>query len=113
MSTGYQYTEEQVDEAFAAFSNSQYASLAAAARAFNLTPRQVQRRHKEGDSRSTQPSTNRRLTAGQELALCVYIENAGRIGLSFIITQVEKSANFFLRKIYDNLSTPPPSVGSI
>ena len=98
MSTGYQYTEEQVDKVLDAFSNSKYTSLAATARAFNLNPRQVQRRHKGGDSRSTRPPTNRRLTAGQELVLCAYIENAGRMGLSLTIAQVEKPANFLLRK---------------
>src|SRR5271155_4274553 len=108
MPTDYYYGEEQVDKALEAFSNGEYASLAAAARAFNLTPRQVQRRHKGGDSRSTRPPTNRRLTADQEIALYAYIEHAGRMGLSPTIAQVEKSANFLLRKAHDDPSTPPP-----
>jgi hypothetical protein len=111
VSASYYYVEERIDEALEAFSNGEYASLAAAARAFNLTPRQVQRRHKGGDSRSTRPSTNRRLTADQEVALCAYIENAGRMGLSPTIAQVEKSANFLLRKAHNDPSTPPPLVG--
>lgn len=68
MSAAYRALEDRIDQAIDALFHGLYKNCSVAARAFNITPRTLQKRWNGGGSKTTRPSTNKALTDEQEQA---------------------------------------------
>ena len=98
MSGVYDASELRVEEAIEAFHNGQFPSAAAAARAFDIEPRRLQRRLKGQASRSTRQPTFTALNPSQEQAICKYIEDLDKIDMSPTIGMLKGAADCLLQK---------------
>lgn len=90
--------EEAISMALEALGQDIYASVAAAAKAFGVKPRTLQRRIQEKGSLYTQSATNKALNPAQEQALFEYIQCLDKIGMSPTPHMLRSSANFILCK---------------
>ena len=73
MSIAYHTLEDRIDKTIDALYHGQYTNCSVAARAFGIAPRTLQRRWNGGNSKNTQPSSNKALTDEQEQAIKNYI----------------------------------------
>ena len=98
MSDTYEASELRVEDAIEAFHNGDFPSAAAAAKAYDLQPRRLQRRLKGAASRSTRQPTCTALSPAQEQAICKYIEDLDKIRMSPTIGMLKGTAEYLLSK---------------
>ncbi len=97
MPGSYSDYEDRIDEAIDALHNREYTNCAAAARAFGVAVRTLQKRWKGGDSKSTRASTNKALTDEQKQAIRDYIERLDKINMCARPRMIVRTANFLIR----------------
>ncbi len=97
MSDSYIDYENRIDDVIDALHNREYTNCAAAARAFEIAIRILQKRWKEDNFRSTRLSINKVLTNDQEQAIRDYIERHDKINMCVRFRMIVKTANFLIR----------------
>lgn len=97
MSAAYHALEDRIDQAIDALYHGLYTNCAVAARAFDVAPRNLQRRWNGSGSRSTRPSTNKALTNEQEQAIRDYIHRLDSINQCARPRMVVGAANYLIR----------------
>lgn len=111
MAEAYEASEIRVEQAIQAFYDGDFASIAAAAKAYNLKPRRLQKRLKGQASKITRHASNKALTDEQEQAIRDYIEHLDSVNMSATVKLLMSAANYLLTEAHMN-SSSPPTVGS-
>lgn len=96
MSSTYQITQDRISDAINALHDGDYSNPTAAARAFGVNPKTVQRGLRGGASKSSRLPTNKALNLEQEQAIRDYIERLDEQNVSVKFTMVRAAANDIL-----------------
>ncbi len=100
-------TEDSINDAINELHDGRYSNPTAAARAFWVPPRTVQRRLQRTGSRSTRPPTNRALNVEQEQSIRDYIQRLDEQNISAKISMIQAAANYLLQQShFDRTSVP-------
>lgn len=110
MSSTYQITQDRIRDAINALHDGDYSNPTAAARAFGVNPKTVQRRLRGGASKSSRLPTNKALNLEQEQAIRDYIERLDEQNVSAKVSMVRAAANYILAKSHPDPLTTPPQV---
>lgn len=103
-------TQNRISDAINALHDGDYSNPTAAARAFGVNPKTVQRRLRGGASKSSRLPTNRALNLEQEQAIRDYIERLDEQNISAKFSMVRAAANDILTKSHSDPLTTPPQV---
>ena len=107
MSSTYGINQDRISDAINALHNGDYSNPIAAARAFGVNPKSVQRRLREGASKSSRLPNNKALNLEQEQAIRDYIKSLDEQNVSAKVSKVCAAANDILAKSHsDSLTTP-------
>ena len=96
-SYSYQSIEGRIDEALDSIHDGLYTNCSAAARAYDVPERTLQRRWNGGASRSTRASVNKALTDAQEQAIREYIARLDAVNMSARPRMIVGAANYLLK----------------
>lgn len=107
MTSTYQMTEDAIYDAVIAFNEGFYPTPTAAAKAYNVAPRTVQRRVQGMGSRSSPSPSNRALNLEQEQAIRNYLKRLGDAGISATLSMLRGAANYLLKRSHLDPCTPP------
>ena len=110
MSSTYQITEDRISNAINALHDGDYSNPTAAARAFGVNPKTVQRRLQGAASKSSRLPNNRALNLEQEQAIRDDIERLDEQNVSAKVSMVHAAANYILAKSHSDLLISPPQV---
>ena len=97
MVNSYSAIEDRIDSAIDALHDGLYTNCRAAAIAFDVAPRTVQKRWNGGNSKSSRPSTNKALTDEQEQAVRDYIERLDKANMCARPKLIVGAANYLIR----------------
>ena len=107
MTSTYQMTEDAIYDAVIAFNEGFYPTPTAAAKAYNVAPRTVQRRVHRMGSRSSPSPSNRALNLEQEQAIRNYLKRLGDAGISATLSMLRGAANYLLKRSHLDPCAPP------
>lgn len=110
MSSTYHITQDRIRDGINALHDGGYSNPTAAARAFGVNPKTVQRRLRGGASKSSRLPTNKALYLEQEQAIRDYIELLDEQNVSAKFSMVRAAANDILAKSHSDPLTTPPQV---
>jgi len=110
MVSTYQTTEDAISDAVSAFHEGLYSIPTAAAKAYNVAPRTVQRRVKGMGSRSSRIPSNRALNLEQEQAIRDYLKRLDDAGISATLSMLRGAANYLLKRSHLDPCTLPPTI---
>ena len=96
MSDTYEASKLCVEDAIEAFHNGDFPSAAAAAKAYDLQPRCLQRRLKGVASRSTRQLTSTAVGPAQEQTVYEYIEDLDKIDMPSTIGMLKGAREYLL-----------------
>jgi hypothetical protein len=112
MAEDYYSIENRIQRALDATKRVKNPNLSEIARKFDVPYQRLRRRVKKGASRSTRPSTGRRLTESQESALYRYINIFNNLNISTKPSIVRNAANSILYKANPKETDPPPKTSN-
>ncbi len=110
MASKYRITEDSINDAVNALNDGRYFNPTAAERAFGVPPSTVQQRLQRTGSRSTQPPTNRALSAEQEQSIRDYIQRLEEQNISAKILTIHAAANYLLEQSHFDKTRIPHQV---
>ncbi len=103
MASTYQITESAIFDAITALNEGFYSTPTAAAKAYNVAPRTVQRRLQGMGSRSSRTPPKRALNPEHEQAIRNYLKRLDNAGISATLSTLRGAAKVTSRSLY------PPS----
>ena len=93
----YQAIEDRINEALDSIHDGWYSNCTAAANAYDVPVRRLQRRWNGCNSKSTRDASNKALTEAQEQAIREYISRLDRINMSARPRMIVGAANYLIR----------------
>ncbi len=103
-------TESATSDAITALKEGFYSTPTAAAKAYNVAPRTVQRRLQGMGSRSSRTPLNRALNPEQEQAIRNYLKRLDNAGISATLSMLRGAANYLLTGSNPDACTPLPTI---
>ncbi len=110
MSSTYRITQDRISDAINALHDGNYSNATAAARAFGVDPKTVQRRLHGGASKSSRLPTNRALNFEQKEVIKDYLQRLDEQYVSAKVTMIRAAANYIFAKFHPDHLKPPPQV---
>ncbi len=110
MASKYRMTEDSINDAINGLHDGRYSNPTAAARAFGVPLRIVQRRLQETGSRSTRPPTNRALSEEHEQSIRDYIQRLDEQNISVKLSMIQAAANYLLQQSHSDRTSVPHQV---
>lgn len=104
--------EERIQQALNAIKRDKSPNIAAYARKFEVPEQRLRNRWKGRQSRSERAPVGRKLNSTQEASVVDYMKRFDSLSMPVTVSMVRATANHVLQITHDDLSTPPPRVGS-